>query len=59
MLIKEFKDCLLLCKERCVYICVFSFFFFSFFFSDIEKFVAVIRRLSLQWEQPKFGNIVR
>lgn len=32
MLIKEFKDCLLLCKERCVYICVFSFFFFSFFF---------------------------
>lgn len=30
-----------------------------FFFCDIEKFVAVIRRLSLQWEQPKFGNIVR
>lgn len=28
MLIKEFKDGLLLCKERCVYIC----FFFSFFF---------------------------
>lgn len=26
--VKEFKDGLLLCKERCVYIC----FFFSFFF---------------------------
>lgn len=38
--------------------CCLSFFFFSFF-CDIEKFVAVIRRLSLQWEQPKFGNIVR
>lgn len=39
--------------------CVVSALSLFFFFYNIEKFVAVKRRLSLQWEPPKFGNIVR